>query len=84
MTTATCDCIHASADLRLSTTADAATRTADRGISLLMHILLTFEAALDRSRERKAMRNLDGHILRDIGLSAADVEREARKPFWLG
>jgi uncharacterized protein YjiS (DUF1127 family) len=47
-----------------------------------MRLLLELESMLDRSRERKAMRSLDGHILKDIGLSAADVEREASKPFW--
>lgn len=36
----------------------------------------------DRSRERQALLSLDDHMLRDIGLSSADVWDEARKPFW--
>lgn len=82
MNTATCDGFHATSDLRLAAPADAASRAANRGFSRLMQLLLGFEAALDRSQERKAMRGLDGHILKDIGLSVADVEREAGKPFW--
>ena len=35
-----------------------------------------------RSRERQALLSLDDHMLRDIGLSSADVWDEARKPFW--
>jgi uncharacterized protein YjiS (DUF1127 family) len=38
----------------------------------------------DRSRQRQALLRLDDHMLRDIGLSGADVEREASKPFWRG
>jgi uncharacterized protein YjiS (DUF1127 family) len=36
----------------------------------------------DRSRERRALLALDDHLLRDIGLSQADVWREGQKPFW--
>ncbi|HEY7688217.1 MAG TPA: DUF1127 domain-containing protein [Dongiaceae bacterium] len=36
----------------------------------------------DRSRERQALRALDDHLLRDIGLSRSQVWREARKSFW--
>lgn len=36
----------------------------------------------DRSRERQALLALDDHLLRDIGLSRADVWDEGRKPFW--
>lgn len=33
-------------------------------------------------RHRKALRDLPDAILRDIGLSRAEVETEARRPFW--
>ena len=36
----------------------------------------------DRRRQRHALMRLDDRLLRDIGLSRADVEREASKPFW--
>jgi uncharacterized protein YjiS (DUF1127 family) len=35
-----------------------------------------------RRRQRRALRRLDGRALQDLGLSRADVEREAAKPFW--
>lgn len=35
-----------------------------------------------RSRERCDLLSLSERLLRDIGLSRADVEREACKPFW--
>lgn len=35
-----------------------------------------------RSADRTQLGRLDDHMLRDIGLSRADVEREASKPFW--
>ncbi|MFM9845462.1 MAG: DUF1127 domain-containing protein [Dongiaceae bacterium] len=36
----------------------------------------------DRARERQALLSMDDHMLRDIGLSRADIWDEARKPFW--
>lgn len=39
--------------------------------------LVAFEERSERQRQRRALRRLDGRTLRDLGLSAADVEREA-------
>ncbi|MBX6369133.1 MAG: DUF1127 domain-containing protein [Rhodospirillales bacterium] len=36
----------------------------------------------ERSRQRAMLARLDEHLLRDIGLSRAEVEEELRKPFW--
>ncbi len=36
----------------------------------------------DRARERHALAQLDDRMLRDIGVSRADVYCEYRKPFW--
>ncbi|MFQ5994460.1 MAG: DUF1127 domain-containing protein [Acidiferrobacterales bacterium] len=36
----------------------------------------------ERARQRHALRELDDHLLKDVGISRADVEREAGKPFW--
>ena len=33
-------------------------------------------------RQRIALSRLEPHILRDIGLSAKDAEREAKRPTW--
>lgn len=35
-----------------------------------------------RAMERHHLRAMDDHMLRDIGLSRADIEQEAAKPFW--
>jgi uncharacterized protein YjiS (DUF1127 family) len=35
-----------------------------------------------RARERRHLEALSDHMLRDIGLSRADVMAEATKPFW--
>ena len=37
---------------------------------------------IERTRQRDALAALDDHSLRDIGITRAEAEREARKPFW--
>ena len=36
----------------------------------------------DRMRQRHQLAEMDDYMLRDIGLSRADAERESRKHFW--
>ncbi|GAB5468173.1 MAG: DUF1127 domain-containing protein [Rhodospirillales bacterium] len=36
----------------------------------------------DRANERHHLAQMQDHQLRDIGLSRADIDQEARKPFW--
>jgi len=36
----------------------------------------------ERSRQRFQLLSLSDHALKDVGLSRADVEQEAGKPFW--
>jgi|tagenome__1003787_1003787.scaffolds.fasta_scaffold17725461_2 uncharacterized protein YjiS (DUF1127 family) len=36
----------------------------------------------DRARQRHRLGEMDDHLLRDIGLSRADLEHEVAKPFW--
>jgi uncharacterized protein YjiS (DUF1127 family) len=36
----------------------------------------------DRARQRHRLGEMDDHLLRDIGLSRADLEHEIEKPFW--
>ncbi len=37
-----------------------------------------------RAADRQQLQGLDNHMLRDVGLSRADVEFEISKPFWRG
>ena len=34
------------------------------------------------ARQRRALLSLDDRTLKDIGISRAEAEREARQPFW--
>jgi uncharacterized protein YjiS (DUF1127 family) len=42
-------------------------------------LLLTWQ---QRARDRQHLQSLNDHMLRDIGLTRADVFLEASKPFW--
>ncbi len=35
-----------------------------------------------RARQRTELRRLDDHLLRDVGLTRAQILAEAQKPFW--
>ena len=39
---------------------------------------------LARYRERRKLQTLSDHMLRDMGVSRADADREAMKRFWRG
>ena len=39
--------------------------------------------SIERSRQRAQLSDLDERLLEDIGVTRADAEREASKPFWL-
>ncbi|MEM1302503.1 MAG: DUF1127 domain-containing protein [Pseudomonadota bacterium] len=43
-------------------------------------VVVTQWAQLYRSRQH--LRDLDAHILKDIGISPEDAAREAQRPFW--
>lgn len=52
----------------------------DRGIGTsLFDQVFTW---LERARQRRHLGELDDRLLRDIGLSRADVEHEISQPFW--
>ena len=48
-------------------------------LALPFEILLEWQA---RERQRQQLRELSDHLLKDLGLSRADIEKEASKPFW--
>lgn len=51
-----------------------------RGVT---HAALRVLAWQDRARSRRQLANLDEYLLRDIGISRADMAREVGKPFWM-
>lgn len=50
----------------------------------LAAIRLVVRTAWRRRATRKQIVRLDAHALKDIGVSYADAEAEANKPFWRG
>ena len=55
-------------------------RDRERGlVSGLWSLLLLWQ---ERLSQRAALRSLSDHHLKDMGLSRADAEGEAGKPFW--
>jgi uncharacterized protein YjiS (DUF1127 family) len=73
-------------DTKLGAAAGASSRTfgavaATRriGVNILNKLVIWQE----RAEQRHALRALDSRMLKDIGISAADAQREAGKPFWL-
>lgn len=62
---------------RLPGRASAPRETPSR-VPLLRRVLIWFE----RMRQRQALLTLDDFVLKDIGLTRADVTREHDKPFW--
>jgi uncharacterized protein YjiS (DUF1127 family) len=48
----------------------------------VLSLALWLEHCLETRRQRRALQMMDNHMLRDIGLSRADVECEANRSFW--
>jgi uncharacterized protein YjiS (DUF1127 family) len=55
--------------------------TAKGGLAWVVAALLAWH---DRARQRRALLELSDHVLRDIGISRAEAQGEAAKPFWRG
>lgn len=57
----------------------ADSRVAARRLRVLARMVLGW---IERSRQRQYLRELDAHLLKDIGVSPGDARAEAEKPFW--
>jgi uncharacterized protein YjiS (DUF1127 family) len=53
----------------------------DGGLETMVDTLLTWQR---RHKDRMHLMSLDDRLLRDIGISYVEVDREASKPFWRG
>ena len=67
------------AAIRLSRGILRAARVGDQIASAAVSVLLEWRY---RASQRDVLRSLDDRMLKDVGLSRADLERELRKPFW--
>lgn len=67
-----------------STSAGSAQRTSwlAKAFGIFGHALETLSRWQTVRFEREHLASFDDRMLRDVGLSRADVEREYRKPFW--
>jgi uncharacterized protein YjiS (DUF1127 family) len=55
------------------------------GHGLRAHAAIRFARLLhwhELARQRRALLALNEHMLKDIGITRAEAEREARRPFW--
>jgi uncharacterized protein YjiS (DUF1127 family) len=52
--------------------------------SLANGLMDTARIWIARSRQRRELGELTGDILKDIGVSREEAQREAAKPFWRG
>jgi len=50
---------------------------------IAMRLLSTVLKWQDRANQRHLLRGMPDHMLKDIGLTRADVDGEASKPFWM-
>lgn len=50
-----------------------------KALSLAWNTLLTWQS---RAHRRTNLDSLDDRMLRDVGLTRRDIEREINKPFW--
>ena len=74
---------RALSSLRTATRFNPAADISLKGLSAL--IVKATDTVLDwqeRVRQRHHLGEMDDHLLRDIGLSRADLEHESSKPFW--
>ncbi len=59
-------------------------RTGDpfRGLEKFTRLLATLALWIERGRQRRTLAQLDARMLRDIGITRLDAQRECEKPFW--
>ena len=82
------ECTHACDDLALSARESGAESTIDPskwGSRLFTPLVAIWRALLNaqrRASDRRHLEAMDSHLLRDIGLSRADLQRELSRRFW--
>lgn len=51
--------------------------------TVALRAVVTFVKWEERRRTRKALAQLDTHLLKDVGLTQETAHKEARLPFWM-
>ncbi len=51
-------------------------------LDLVRRLYQRLQQLRQRQKSRRALLKLDAHMLKDLGLSRADAEREGSKMFW--
>ena len=76
---------HAAADASATRKVGTRRRVRTWSAKLSLHWINLLDTAwlwAARWRQRRALEELDSHLLRDIGVTRADAHQEARLPFW--
>ena len=61
---------------------EAASAAVEQARGFLTRAVYTLEEWHERARQRRRLMELDDRLLKDVGLTRADVARETSKPFW--
>jgi uncharacterized protein YjiS (DUF1127 family) len=51
-------------------------------LTLFHRLRKAYGLAIERSRQRRQLLEMDDHQLKDIGITRAEAELEGRKPIW--
>lgn len=51
-------------------------------VELIRRLVAVAVALYQRAKSREQLKNLDSHLLNDVGLTPYDAMKEANKPFW--
>ena len=57
-------------------------RPARTRMNALLRLIVGLQDWFERARSRRILLALDDRLLRDVGLSRADAEREGSRAFW--
>src|SRR5689334_8852195 len=68
--------------MAVRTSGYAGGRSADSAADVFQRLTDTLKTWHSRIVSRRELFDMDRHLLSDIGLSAAEAEAEANKPFW--
>lgn len=51
-------------------------------VSFILAVVVLVQKWQERRRTRRALANMDDHILKDIGVTRPQAQKESLRPFW--